>query len=137
MATKILIIVLMITSVLVYPTNARNLALMEAKSAADEQKEYFRHPLPPFFGGFGGLRGGIRPPFGLGAGVGGFGGGFGPFIGGGGTSTIGAGTGFGSSIGGGFNIGDNGGNNPDANAEFGAGHDLTEGGDAAIGHDLP
>ncbi|KAK4360920.1 hypothetical protein RND71_019872 [Anisodus tanguticus] len=131
------------TIVLAYPAIARSLG-MEPKAAADEQKEYFHHPLPPFFGGFGGMRGGIRPPFGLGAGIGGLGGGigggfgsgFGPFIGGGGTSSVGAGNGFGSSINEGF--GDNGGNNPnnEINGELGAG-DLVEGGDAAIGHDLP
>ncbi|XP_060193971.1 glycine-rich protein 23-like [Lycium barbarum] len=147
MATKILVIVLIITSVVAYPTSARSLMAMKAKAAADEQKEYFRHPLPPFFGGFGGMRGGIRPPFGLGAGIGGLGGGiggtfgsgFGPFIGGGGTSSVaggaGTGTGFGSSINEGF--GDNGGDNPNnENGALGAG-DLVEGGDAAIGHDLP
>ncbi|MCD7459182.1 hypothetical protein HAX54_040251 [Datura stramonium] len=135
MATKIfIVVVIMIISVVTfaYPTNARSLIAMVAKTGGDEQKEYFQHPIPPFFYGFGGLRGGIRPPFGLGA----LGGAFGPFVGGGGTSSFGAGTGFGSTINEGF--GDNGGNNPnnEINGGLGAG-DLGEGGDdAAIRNDL-
>ncbi|KAF3639541.1 hypothetical protein FXO38_22591 [Capsicum annuum] len=138
MASRILFVVLIITSVVAYPTNARILVAKEAKTIADERKEYFQHTLPPFFGGFGGLRGGIRPPFGLGAGIigGGIGGGFGPFIGGGSVGAgSGSGSGFGSSTNEGF--GGNGGNNPnnEISGELGAG-DLGEGGDATAGIDM-
>lgn len=137
MATKILLlVVLIITSVVAYATNARSLSAAKAKATADEQNEYFQlhGPLSPFFGSFGGLRGGIRPPFagigGFGGGIGGaFGSGFGPFVGSGGTSSAGAGTG--SSINEGFE--DNGGNNPNDNIDAG---DLGEGGDAAIKNDM-
>uniref|UniRef100_M1DT23 Glycine-rich protein n=1 Tax=Solanum tuberosum TaxID=4113 RepID=M1DT23_SOLTU len=123
MATTTLFVILIITSVLAYPINARSLIATKAKSkaSADEQNEYFQHPFLPFFGGFGGA---IRPPFGLGGGIGGFGGsiggafgsGFGPFTGNGGTSSAGAGSGSGSGSGN-ESFGDNGGNNPNDKIE--------------------
>ncbi|XP_049382998.1 glycine-rich protein 5-like [Solanum stenotomum] len=146
MATTTLFVIVIITSVLAYPINARSLIAMKAKTkaSADEQNEYFQHPFSPFFGGFGGARGAIRPPFGLGAGIGGsiggaFGSGFGPFAGNGGTSSAGTGTGSGSGFGSGINegFGDSGGNNPNdkIEGERDAG-DLGEGGDATIKNDM-
>nr|AAA78253.1 glycine-rich protein [Solanum lycopersicum] len=149
MATTILVVILIITSVLTYPINARTLMAMKEKpkASADEQNEYFQHPLSPFFGGFGGVRGAIRPPFGLGAGFGGFGGsiggafgsGFGPFAGNGGTSSARSGSGSGSGFGSGINegFGNNGGNNPNdkIEGELDTG-DLGEGGDATIKNDM-
>lgn len=118
MATKIVVVVLSMASVLAYPTNARSLIATKAKATADEQNEYFQHPLSPFFGGFGGLRGGIRPPIGLGAGIGGFSGGIGGAFG----------SGFGPFAGSGGDFGDNaGGNNPNDNII-----DAGDLGDAAI-----
>ncbi|MCD7471443.1 hypothetical protein HAX54_011891 [Datura stramonium] len=73
------IIVLIVASALVLSTNARSLKSMKTE---DEQKMFFRRPLPPFLGG----RGFGRPAFGLGPGLG-----FGPFGGIAGGSDLGSG----------------------------------------------
>ncbi|KAJ8550200.1 hypothetical protein K7X08_033907 [Anisodus acutangulus] len=149
-ATKILLIGVLVACALVLSTNARSLS-MKATKAEDEQKTFFHHPLPPFFGGIGG-HGLGRPVFGLGPGLG-----FGPFGGiaggsdlGGGGLGFGAGTGFesgnglgfGSSIGGsggggGFGFGgNNGGTSPNDDGAFAGGQG--EGGDdAALGNQKP
>ncbi|XP_060174372.1 glycine-rich protein 23-like [Lycium barbarum] len=161
MATNIFLIVVLVACTLVLSTNARSLNSMKATKPEDEQKTFFRHPLPPFLGGHG-LG---RPVFGLGPGLG-----FGPFggigggsgLGGGGLgfgagtgagagtgfesgsgfgSSIGGGSGFGSTIGmgngGGFGFGgDNGGTTPNADGAFAGGQG--EGGDdAALGNQKP
>ncbi|KAK4348049.1 hypothetical protein RND71_034388 [Anisodus tanguticus] len=146
-ATNILLTVVLVACALVLSTNARSLSL-QATKAEDEQKTFFRHPLPPFLGGIGG-HGLGRPVFGLGFGpFGGIAGGSG--LGGGGLG-IGGGSGFGSSIGGsggfgssigmgnggGFGFGgDNGGTSPNADGAFAGGQG--EGGDdAALGNQKP
>ncbi|XP_016511695.2 uncharacterized protein LOC107828833 [Nicotiana tabacum] len=151
----LVIIVVLVASALVLPTNARSLS-MKATKAKDEQETLFRPPLPPYLGRIGG-HGIGRPAFGVGPG---FGGGFGnnPFggissgsgLGGGGLGFgAGTGTGFGSSIGGaggfgssvgfgnggGFGFGDDGGSSSNGNGVFAGGQG--EGDDAAIGNQYP